>query len=326
MDYRRLGRSNLEVSRLGLGAMGFGDKAWRGWVLDAEAARPVVRRALDAGINVFDTCDFYSAGRSEEILREVLVSEVPRDQFVLVTKVGSPMHPYPNGRGYSRKHILSAVDASLRRLGTDHIDLYQTHIWAPGTDLEEMVDAFDEVVRAGKVRYLGATTMPAWTFCTALHLARHAGRSRFVSMQCEYNPCHREAEREMIPLCQAENLALVPFSPIARGFLSADRRLPANNSRRTQTDDHTKKVYGRDNDYAVLDAVTTVAALHGVSPTQVAIAWTASRPGITAPIFGPTGAAHVDEAVGALSVRLREEDARTIEDAYQSRPIAASGH
>lgn len=326
MEYRRLGRSNVRISRLGLGAMGFGDKAWRGWVLDRDQARPVCARALDLGINFFDTCDFYSAGVSERILGEVLVAQVPRDSIVIATKAGNPMQPHPNGRGYSRKHLFEAVDASLRRLGTDYIDLYQTHIWDPDTDLDELVEAFDDLVRAGKVLYAGATTMPAWSFCSALHIARRLGRARFVSMQCEYNPCHREAEREMLPLCRAEGVGVVPFSPIARGFLAADRRDPAMTTPRTETDDYTGKLYGREADHAVREALADVAERHGLSPAQAAIAWTAARPGITAPIFGANAVGHVDAAVAALDTALTPEDFAAIEDAYVSRPIGASGH
>lgn len=326
MDYARLGKANLRISRLGLGAMGFGDKSWRGWVLDRDAARPVIRRALDLGINFFDSCDFYSLGESERMLADLLVTQVPRDSVVIATKVGNPMHRHVNGRGYSRKHVLAAVDASLKRLGTDHIDLYQTHIWDADTDLDELVDVFADVVRMGKVLYVGATTMPAWSFCTSLHRAAAKDLPAFVSMQCEYNPCHREAEREMLPLCRAMGIGLVPFSPMARGFLSADRRAAVNRTARTETDDYTGKLYYRNGDFAVLGAVTAVAARHGVSPSQVALAWTASRTGITAPIFGATSPAHVDEAVAALSLRLSADDVAVIEGAYQTRAINASGH
>ena len=326
MNHVRLGRTNLRISRLCLGAMGFGDRSWRGWVVGAGEARPVVARALDLGINFFDTCDFYSAGRSEEILREVLVSQVPREEIVLATKAGNPMGRHANARGFSRKHLLEALDASLRRLGTDHVDLFQTHVWNPDTDLEEMVETFDALLRSGKTRYVGATTMPAWTFATAVHLAGRRGLHRFVSMQCEYNPCHREAEREMIPFCRAEGIGLVPFSPIARGFLPADRRRPANRALRTETDDYSQKHYFREPDYAVFDAVARVAARHGVSPSRVALAWTASRPGITAPIFGAEHPEQVDEAVAALSLELAPEDLDEIAAAYVPRPIEASGH
>ncbi|MGF7160946.1 aryl-alcohol dehydrogenase-like predicted oxidoreductase [Rhodoligotrophos appendicifer] len=326
MEYRRLGKTNLKVSRLGLGAMGFGDKAWRGWVLDRDAAKPVISRSLDVGINFFDTCDFYSMGESERMLADLLVSQVPRDSVVIATKAGNPMQKHVNGRGYSRKHIFEAVDASLRRLGTDYIDLYQTHIWDPETDLDELVDVFADVVKMGKVLYVGATTMPAWSFCSSLHIARFRALPAFVSMQCEYNPCHREAEREMLPLCRANGIGLVPFSPMARGFLSADRRAAEASTPRTKTDDYTGKLYYRESDFAVLEAVQSVAKRHEVTPSQVALAWTAGRTGITAPIFGPTAPQHVDAAVEALAIELSDEDVSAIEAAYAPREIHASGH
>lgn len=326
MDYARLGNSNLVVSRLGLGAMGFGDTSWRGWVLEADTAAPIVRRALDRGVNFFDTCDFYSAGRSEEILREVLVSQVPRDSIVLATKVGNPMQRHPNGRGYSRKHIIEAADASLRRLGTDHIDLYQTHIWDPATNIEELVEAFDTLVRAGKVLYVGATTMPAWQFGKALWHAAATGQHRFVAMQCEYNPAHREAEREMIPLCRDAGIGLVPFSPMARGYLCGDRRDPAQATLRNRTDDYTHKIYGRENDHEVRTALEAVADARGVSAAQVAVAWTLARPGITSPIFGATSVAQLDQVLDALDLALEPDEIGQIDAAYAPRPIHASGH
>ena len=326
MEYVRLGFSNLTISRLGLGAMGFGDKAWREWVLDEAASRSIVRGALDHGINFFDTCDFYSAGRSEEVLKATLLNDVPRHSVVIATKVGNPMHSHPNGRGYSRKHIIEAAEASLRRLGTDYIDLYQTHIWDPHTNLEELAEAFDSLVRAGKVLYLGATTMPAWTFCRLDNVSRQGRYARFVSMQCEYNPAHREAEREMIPFCRAEDIGLVPFSPVARGFLAADRRLAQHASDRTRTDDYTRKHYGREADYEVYEAIAKVAENCGASPAQVSLAWTAQRPGVTAPIFGATEVRHVDEAVQAIGLSLNEAAVASIAAAYSPRPRDALGH
>ncbi|WP_137387621.1 aldo/keto reductase [Rhodoligotrophos defluvii] len=326
MDYVRLGRANLKVSRLGLGAMGFGAKSWREWVLGRDAARPIIARALDLGINLFDTCDFYSLGESERILADLLVAQVPRDSIVVATKAGNPMQPHANGRGYSRKHLFEAADASLKRLKTDYIDLFQTHIWDPNTDLDELVDAFADLVRSGKVLYVGATTMPAWSFCSCLYIARAKHLPQFVSMQCEYNPCHREAERELLPLCRANGIGLIPFSPMARGFLSADRREAPAQSARTRSDDYTMKLYHREGDFAVLEAVKSVAARHGITPSQAALAWTASRPGITAPIFGATAIEHVDQAVAALDIELTPEDVKAIENAYQPRAIHLSGH
>lgn len=326
MQYSRLGATNLKISRLGLGAMGFGDKSWRGWVLESAEAAPIVRRSLEHGINFFDTCDFYSAGRSEEILREILVSQVSRDEVVIATKLGNPMQRHVNGKGYSRKHIFEAVDASLKRLGTDHIDLLQTHIWDPETCIEELVDAFDDLVRTGKVLYLGATTMPAWQFSKAIHLARAGNARRFAAMQCEYNPAHREAERELIPLCRSEGIGLVPFSPIARGFLSADRTAPANHTIRTRTDDYTNKIYGRPADHRVREALEQVAHARGVSTSQISVAWTLSRPGITAPIFGVTSVAQLDEVIKAMDIALEPFEVQQINDAYEARPLDGAGH
>ena len=325
MEYVQLGASNLTVSKLSLGAMGFGSPTWRNWVLDSARSKPIIERALALGINFFDTCDFYSLGESETVLGDALKTR-PRHEIVLATKVGNPMQPHVNGRGYSRKHIFEAVDASLKRLSTDYIDLYQTHIWDTAANIEELVVAFADLVRSGKVLYVGATTMPAWSFCTAVHMARHRHLPAFVSMQCEYNPCHRESEREMIPFCRTHGIGVIPFSPIARGFLSDDRRIEQNRTIRTKTDDYGQKLYGRPNDYDVFEVIHGLAKKRGVSSSQIALAWTAGKPGITAPIFGATMPEHVDEAVAALSITLDAEECRLIESAYESRPIHASGH
>jgi len=326
MEYLRLGRSNLKVSRLGLGAMGFGARDWRQWVLGDGESRAIVKRALDCGINLFDTCDFYSIGESENILGRALVEYLPRDEVVIATKVGNPMAAHPNARGFSRKHIFEAVDASLSRLGTDYIDLYQTHVWDPGTDLEELVDAFADVVRSGKAHYVGVTTLPAWTLAKMLHIAATKQVSRFVSMQCEYNLCHREAERELIPFCRSEGVALIPFSPLARGFLCADRRATENATPRTESDSYTRNHYYRDGDHGVYEAVAGIATKCGLTCAQVALAWVLQKPGITAPIFGATRPAHVDEAVAALDVRLDPDATEILEAAYQPRPPRSGGH
>ena len=326
MDYVSLGRSNLKVSRLCLGAMGFGSASWRRWVLDEAASRAVVDRALNAGINFFDTCDFYSAGESERILGEVLLRRVPRDSVVVATKAGNPMQAHCNGRGYSRKHLFEAVDASLRRLGTDHVDIFQTHIWDPAIDIDELVDAFADIVRSGKALYVGATTMPAWSLALALAAAAERHLPRFISMQCEYNPAHRECERELAPLCRHSGVGMIPFSPIARGFLAADRRDPANATPRTETDDYTKRHYHRAADFVVQEAVAAAANRLGVFPAQVAVAWTLARPGVTSPIFGATAPEHVDAAVAALGIRLPAEVISAIDTAYAPRPLSDSGH
>ena len=326
MEYIRLGRSNVKVSRLGLGAMGFGSTSWREWVLDEASAAPIIDRAIEHGINFFDTCDFYSNGESERILGNLLVGKYPRDSFVLATKAGNPMASHPNGRGYSRKHLFNAIDQSLSRLRTDHVDLFQTHIWNPDTDLEELVDAMGAIVDAGKARYVGVTTMPAWTLAVCRHHAQGRKSAQFISMQCEYNPAHRECESELVPYCLHEDIALIPFSPMARGFLSADRREGKNPTSRTRSDDYTHKYYYREGDFAIQAILDRVAERHGVSASQVSLAWTLSRPGITAPIFGATSVHHVDEAVSALDLTLSEAEMAEISAAYMSRGFNSTGH
>ena len=326
MEYVKLGRSNLKVSRLCLGAMGFGSTDWRAWVLDETKSAPIVARALEHGINFFDTCDFYSAGESERILGKLLVSRQPRDSIVIATKAGNPMAPHPNGRGYSRKHLFKAIDDSLTRLGTDYVDLFQTHIWDKDAELDELVDAMGDIVRAGKARYVGVTTMPAWTLALCRSDAEHRNRPLFLSMQCEYNPAHRECERELLPYCQHQNVAVIPFSPMARGFLSADRRLDTNTTLRTTSDDYTQKHYYRDADHAVQTALEEAAARLGYTTSQVAMAWTLSRAGVTAPIFGATSVEQVDEAVNALAITLSDEDISRINAAYSPRALGGSGH
>jgi 1-deoxyxylulose-5-phosphate synthase len=324
MEYRNLGSSNLKISRLGLGAMGIGDPSWREWVLDEAASRPIVKRSFDLGINFIDTCDFYSRGRSEEIVGRLIKELVPRDEIVLATKAGNPMGKGPNARGYSRKHLFEAVEQSLRRLATDYIDLYQTHIWDITTNVEEMVDAFDDLVRSGKVLYLGITDMPAWQFAKAYYEQGHRGLARFVSAQNHYNPIWREDERELIPLCRTEGVGLIPYSPMARGYLCGRQRRSSEMTTRARTDDYGQKLYGRSSDEKVADAVERVAQAHGVLPAQVALAWTLSRPGVTAPIFGATKIEHVDAAIAALELTLEPTEIQAIDAAYE--PRAAGGH
>src|ERR1700730_16423918 len=263
MQYVPFARTSIKISRIGLGAMGFGDTAWRPWVLAEDASRPIIRRAVEAGINFIDTCDYYSAGASETILGNLLWEYARRDEIVLATKAGMPMAKHINARGFSRKHLFEAIDASLRRLRTDHVDLFQTHVWDPTTDLDELVEVFDAIVRAGKALYVGATQMPAWTLVRCVSLAQGRSFAAFRSMQCEYNACHREAERELLPFCQSMGIAIIPFSPMARGFLCADRRDPKAATERHRTDDYTLKHYHRCADYTVFDAVAAAAAAHG---------------------------------------------------------------
>lgn len=321
MRYVRLGNSNLKVSRVGFGAMGIGDPAWREWVLDEAASRPIFARSIELGINLIDTCDYYSHGKSEELVGRLIKDLVPRGEIVLATKAGNPMGKGPNAKGYSRKHLFEAVEQSLRRLGTDYIDLYQTHIWDPATDLEEMVEAFDALVRSGKVLYVGITDMPAWQFAKAYYHQLHRGLARFVSVQNHYNPIWREDERELIPLCRTEGIGLIPYSPMARGFLCGSaRRSGAEPSVRLRTDDYAGKLYGRRPDLAVAEAVEAIARARGAAPAEIALAWSLSRPGITAPIFGATKVQHVERAVAALDLTLEPTEIAAIEAAYEPRP------
>jgi 1-deoxyxylulose-5-phosphate synthase len=322
MDTIRLGRSGLEVSRLCLGCMSYGDPGWRSWVLDEESSRPHFRKAFDLGINFFDTADMYSLGRSEEVTGRMLKEMASRHDYVLATKVFFPVEKGPNRSGLSRKHILEACDASLRRLGVDFIDLYQTHRWDPDTPTEETMEALDALVRAGKVRYLGASSMAAWQFAGALYAAARKAGHRFVSMQNHYNLVYREEEREMIPLCLDQGVGLMPWSPLARGFLTGNRtRDGKKDTARARSDDFADKLYFRSEDFDVLDAVVELARARGLKPAQVALAWLLSRPGVAAPIIGATRIEHLDEAAAAVAVKLSEEEIARLEAPYKPHPV-----
>ena len=324
MEYVRLGRSSLRVSRIAFGAMGIGNKRWRSWVLTEEEARPVVRRALEAGITLFDTCDYYSSGESEAILGRLLREMARPEEVVIATKLGNPMGKGSNARGYSRKHIVEAAEASLKRLGVERIDLLQTHIWDPGTDIEEMIRAFDDLVRAGKVLYVGATDMPCWQFAKAVYTARLSALSAFVSMQDHYNLVWREDEREMIPFCRAEGIGLLPYSPMARGFLCGAARRREQSTERARTDEFAGKWYGRPQDVRVAEIVEATAGARRVEPAQVALAWTLHKLPEAAPIIGATRIEHVDAAVGALTLKLETAELAQLEPHYLPRPGA--GH
>jgi aryl-alcohol dehydrogenase (NADP+) len=316
MDYLNLGHTGLKVSRLCLGAMTYGSKKWRAWVLEEEGSRPFLKRALELGINFIDTADMYSLGVSEEIVGRAMRDFGPgRDRLVIATKVFQPMGDDPNLRGLSRKHILHSIDDSLRRLGTDYVDLYQIHRFDYSTPIEETIAALDDVVRAGKVRYLGASAMFAWQFAKMLYTADRLGRARFVSMQNHYNVVYREEEREMLPLCREEGIGVIPFSPMARGFVSGK-----GETVRAQTDELTKKYY-RASDYAVVDAITAVAKARGVSNAQVALAWLLHQPGVTAPIVGASKPHHLEEAVAAVSLKLDADELKTLAAPYQPHEI-----
>jgi 1-deoxyxylulose-5-phosphate synthase len=325
MEYVRLGRTGLEVSRLALGCMSYGDPAWRPWILGEESARPHFRRALDLGINFFDTADMYSKGGSEEVTGRLLREMAGRHDYVLATKVFFPLQKGPNRSGLSRKHILEACEASLRRLGTDFIDLYQVHRWDDATPYEETLAALDSLVRDGKVRYLGASSMAAWQFAKALDTSDRRGLPRFVSMQNHYNLAYREEEREMIPLCVEEGVGLVPWSPLARGFLAGSRtREGTKDTARARSDDFADRLYFQPEDFDVLEALVAVAGERGVKPAQVALAWLLSRPGVAAPIVGATRLEHLDDAAAAVALRLSDEEVGRLEAPY--RPHAILGH
>lgn len=321
LEYRNLGRSGLKVSRIALGCLSFGSPSWRPWVLDREGSRPIVRRALDLGINFFDTADYYSSGASEEVVGALVHELVDRQSIVIATKLFAPMHDGANGGGLSRKHVMEAVDASLRRLGTDYIDLYQVHRWDPDTPIEETLDALNDVVRAGKARYLGASSMAAWQFMKALGLQRASAWAPFVSMQSHYNLIYREEEREMVPLCLSEGIGIVPWSPLARGFLAGKRGAPGAPSIRSRTPDPFADRYGGRADEEVLDCLIALGARLGKEPAELAISWLASRNGVTAPIVGVTRPEQLEQAVAALSLVLDPVDVAALEAPYRPRAV-----
>ncbi len=321
-SYVNLGRSGVKVSRICLGTMSFGSPEWQAWTIGEEQSRAIVRRALELGVNFFDSADVYSTGLSEEILGRALADFARRDQVVLATKVNGPMGDAPNDRGLSRKHILHAAEASLRRLRTDHIDLYQIHRWDYETPIEETLEALDHLVRAGKVLYLGASSMFAWEFSRALHLCEQHGWSRFVSMQNHYNLVYREEEREMLPLCRHEGIAVLPWSPLARGLLAGNRKRHRDGvTVRARTDEYARRLYYEDHDFAVAGCAASVAGKRGVKPAQIALAWLLSRPGVTAPVVGATRVEHVEEAVGSLGVSLEPAEIARLESGYRPHPV-----
>ncbi|GAA4230163.1 aryl-alcohol dehydrogenase-like predicted oxidoreductase [Streptosporangium album] len=325
MRYVKLGSSGLKVSRICLGMMSYGDPASREWMLREDAAEPIVRRAVEAGVTFFDTADMYSDGVSEEITGRLLAKLFARrDDYVLATKVYFPTGPGPNDRGLSRKHVLAGIGASLTRLGTDHVDLYQIHRWDHETPIEETMEALHDVVRAGKARYIGASSMYAWQFAKAQHVAEANGWTRFVSMQNHYNLVYREEEREMIPLCLDQGVGVIPWSPLARGLLSGSRaRGGERRTVRTGSDPLAETMY-EDADFDVVDAVCTVAAERDLPPAQIALAWLLGRPGVSAPIVGATKVGHLDDAIAAVEVCLSEAETARLEAPY--RPHRILGH
>ena len=317
MDYVRLGTTGLKVSRLCLGTMTYGTPNWRPWVLDEATSRPFIKRAVEHGINFFDTADMYSRGASEEVVGRALKDFARREEVVLATKVFYPVVDHQNARGLSRKHIMAAIDGSLKRLGMDYVDLYQIHRYDDDTPIEETLEALHDVVKAGKALYIGASSMYAWQFANMLATQKRHGWTRFVSMQNHYNLVYREEEREMLPLCKAEGIGVIPWSPLARGFLAGNRKRGTRDATlREQHDGYGHGLYYADADYAVADRVAEVARAKGVLPIEVALAWVANRPGVTAPIISATRIEQLDQLVAGLAVTLSDDERRAVEELY----------
>ena len=339
MDYINLGQTGLKVSRICLGMMTYGTSQWRPWVLDESDSRPIVQRAVELGINFFDTADMYSAGASEELTGKFLREFTRRDEVVIATKVFFPVDiafqggykdsapPPPNTSGLSRKRIFEAVEASLKRLGIDYIDLYQIHRWDYETPIEETMEALHDIVKSGKVRYIGASSMYAWQFAKAQYIAQSKGMVRFVSMQNHYNLIYREEEREMIPLCRDMGVALIPWSPLARGFLAGNRTqddITAGRTARAKSDDYAQKLYYREEDFAVVNSLSELASQRGESNARIAYAWLLHQPGLAAPIVGASKISHIEEAVAATQVKLSEDEIKLLGSSY--KPHTVLGH
>jgi 1-deoxyxylulose-5-phosphate synthase len=322
VKYVNLGKTGLRVSRICLGMMSYGNDSDRPWVLDEDAAEPIVKAAADGGITFFDTADVYSGGASEVATGRLLPKFFGRDEVVVATKVFSPMGPGQNERGLSRKHILSGIDASLRRLDMEYVDLYQIHRWDHRTPIEETMEALHDVVRAGKARYIGASSMFAWQFAKAQHAADDRGMTRFVSMQNHYNLIYREEEREMIPQCIDQGVGVIPWSPLARGVLTGNRtRDGQRHTTRSNNDAFGDDLYNVPADFDVVDAAAQVAADRGVPPAQVALSWLLHKPGLTAPIIGATKPGHLDDALAAVDLALTEDEIKRLEDPYVPHPV-----
>jgi aryl-alcohol dehydrogenase-like predicted oxidoreductase len=324
MEHSRLGNSGLKVSRICLGCMSYGvpDRGAHPWSLDEEKSRPFIKRAIELGINFFDTANVYSDGTSEEILGRAIRDFAKRDDVVIATKVHGRMRPGPNGAGLSRKAIMTEIDHSLRRLGMDYVDLYQTHRWDYDTPIEETLEALHDVVKAGKTRYIGASSMYAWQFCKALQLADRHGWTRFVSMQNHYNLLYREEEREMMPLCQADGVGVIPWSPLARGKLARPWETQPSTDR-ANTDEFGKRLYkqSEEADRKVVDRLGEIASKRGAPRAQIALAWMLSKPYITAPIVGATRQNHLEDAVAALSIKLSPDETKALEEPYVPHPV-----
>jgi aryl-alcohol dehydrogenase-like predicted oxidoreductase len=326
VHYTHLGATGLRVSRICLGMMSYGSSDWRDWVLDEPDAEPIVRAAVEGGITFFDTADMYSLGASEEVTGRLLPKYLSREDMVVATKVFNPMGPGENQRGLGRKHVLASIDASLARLGMDYVDLYQIHRWDRDTPIEETMEALNDVVRAGKARYIGASSMFAWQFAKAQQVAAENGWARFVSMQPHYNLLYREEEREMIPFCIDQGVGVIPWSPLARGVLAGNRdREGARNTTRASSDGFADYLYAQPTDFDVVDRVVEVARERGVKPAQVALAWVLSKPGITAPIVGATRLSHLEDSLAAEELELSDDEIARLEEPYVPHPVLGHG-
>jgi aryl-alcohol dehydrogenase (NADP+) len=323
MQYTNLGKTGMKVSRLCLGMMSYGAKSWREWVLNEEEAKPFIRHALDAGINFFDTADVYSQGESEKITGNLLkFFGVRRENVIVATKVNGQMSEDINAKGLSRKHILDSIDKSLKRLQMDYVDLYQIHRWDYETPIEETMEALNDVVRMGKARYIGASSMFAWQFAKAQHTAESHGWSRFVSMQNHYNLVYREEEREMIPLCLDQGVGLIPWSPMARGFFAKNRKPGGGGeTARANSDPFANQLYFRDEDFAIANLANEIADTRGVTGSQIALAWILNKPHIASPIIGATKMDHLEQAIAALEIKLSEDEMKRLEEPYKPHPI-----
>jgi aryl-alcohol dehydrogenase-like predicted oxidoreductase len=325
MEYINLGKSGLKVSRICLGMMSYGDPGWRDWVLPEGDGRSFVKRAVELGINFFDTADMYSLGVSEEVTGRLLKEFARREEVVLATKLFFPLGQGSNARGLSRKHVMEAINSSLKRLGTDYVDLYQIHRWDDETPIEETMEALHDVVKAGKALYIGASSMFAWQFAKAQYTADLHGWTRFVSMQNHMNAVYREEEREMLPFCIDQGVGVIPWSPLARGFLTGNRKRDAHRpTARARSDEFAHDMYYTDTDFAVVDRVVTIAETMDVTPAQIALAWLLHKPGVTSPIIGATKMHHLEEAVAAVEIQLSEEQIKKIEEPYV--PHRVLGH
>jgi aryl-alcohol dehydrogenase-like predicted oxidoreductase len=326
MNYVNLGTTGTRVSRICLCTMTYGSPAWRPWILDEETSRPFLRRAIEAGINFFDTADMYSNGASEEVVGRALRDYAKRDEVVIATKVFYPMGKGPNRGGLSRKHIFAAIDASLTRLGMDYVDLYQIHRFDPATPIEETLEALHDVVRAGKALHIGASSMYAWQFASMLHASERHGWTKFATMQNHYNLVYREEEREMIPLCMDRGVGVIPWSPLARGFLAGNRtrETKGGETSRAQSDDFAQKMYFEESDFDVVDRVVELARRRGVAPAQIALAWILHKPGVTAPIVGASKTEQLEQALAAMELKLEPDEIAFVEEPY--RPHAVLGH